>query len=131
MIKLSEVMKRSTFIKHNEKIILKLDVSDLQEDEDVQRVADYFISIAKKMPSNSINGLANFSRLNVTSKIETDIFRLASQANHCFKAFAVVVSEPATMELAGKMISSKRFQGNNIKVFEAVDNAKNWISNVG
>lgn len=130
MIKLSEVMKRSGFVKHNAKLILKFDISGLQKDEDVQRVTDYCISIANKMPKNSITGLADFTNLNVTPKIETDIIRLTEQTNHCFTAFAVLVSDTDTKQLANKIINSHCCQVNNIKVFEAIDNAKNWISNV-
>lgn len=123
-------MKRSGFVKHDAKIILKFDISGLQEDTDVQKVTDYFISIAKKMPNKSITGLADFTNLNVTSRTETDIIRLTDQTKHCFTAFAVLVSDAETKQLADKIIDHYSFRGNNIKVFEAIDNAKKWISNV-
>lgn len=130
MIKLSEIMKRSGFVKHNEKIILKFDVSNLQKAEDVQRVVDYFISMAQKMPNNSIAGLADLSNLIVTSKTEADIIKLADLTNHCFTTFAVIVSNIETKYLANKIINSNCFQGINAKMFETIDNANNWISSV-
>ena len=47
-----EVMKRATFIKVKNKMILKCDLSFLDSAENVGRVTDYFCSMVEKVPKN-------------------------------------------------------------------------------
>lgn len=126
MMKLSEVMKRSGFVRNHSQIVLKFDLAGLRADNDVIQVMDYFLSIAKKMPKKSMVGLADFTNLNVTPNIATELIRLAEECNASFRASAVITSDTKTSDLANTVIN--HYKTPNIKIFHDADTANDWIS---
>ena len=120
-----EIMKRATFMKVNEKMILKFDLSSLNSTEDVGRVVNYFLSMVERMPKNSLVGLVDFTGLKVADEVVPEMIRLTESCNPYFRATAVIANEPATIGLAEDVI--KHFGKINLPIYQEEETAKQWL----
>jgi len=75
-LKLVEVMKRASFLRDGEKMILKFDLSNLNDVEDVKKIAEYFRSMVTKMPQKSLVGLVDFTGLKIADEVVHEMIQL-------------------------------------------------------
>lgn len=121
-----DIMSRSGFLKHGSKMILKFDLSGLKNADEVGKVADFFSSIALKMPKKSVVGLVDLTGLHVHLSTLNEMIRLTYECNPHFKATAVLALGAATKNLANSVIT---YYGNiNMKVFENQLEAMDWLA---
>ncbi|MDH3997915.1 MAG: hypothetical protein OET90_03650, partial [Desulfuromonadales bacterium] len=81
-------MKRATFMKFKDKMILKCDLSSLDSAEKVDRVVSYFLSMVKQMPPKSLVGLVDFTDLKVADEVVSEMIHLRENCNPHFRATA-------------------------------------------
>jgi len=124
-LKITEVMKRASFLRTGKKMILKVDLSKLESIEDVERVVTYFRSVVEKMPKKSIVGLVNFVGLKVADEVAQEMIHLAEFCNPYFRATAVIVNNDATEGLANAIIN--HFGKINIPIYQEEEPAKEWL----
>lgn len=125
-MKTIEIMKRSTFLRHGSRMILKFDLSELKLEYEVDKVIDYFFSIVMKMPRNSILGLVDFRNMNITSKTLNKMIELTGICNPHFTASAFMASDEATNNLSNSIVA--HYGKINVKVFGNQFEAINWLS---
>jgi hypothetical protein len=124
-IKISEVMKRASFHKYEAKMIMKLDLSNLDHPTNVVRVIDYLVGIVKKMPKQSVVGLVDFRGLLVSDEIKQELIRLTEITYPYFRASALMACDAQTRELAATITS--RVGGTKLPVYEDEEAAKKWL----
>jgi hypothetical protein len=124
-LKLSEVMKRASFLRAGTKMILKVDLSILESIEDVERVDVYFRTMVEKMPKKSIVGLVDFSGLTVADEIVQQMISLTEFCNPYFRATAAIAKTPAEISLVEAVIN--HFGKINMPVYQEEVAAKEWL----
>jgi hypothetical protein len=124
-LKLSEVMKRASFLRAGTKMILKVDLSILESIEDVERVDVYFRSMVEKMPKKSIVGLVDFSGLTVADEIVQQMISLTEFCNPYFRATAAIAKTPAEISLVETVIN--HFGKINLPIYQEELAAKEWL----
>jgi hypothetical protein len=124
-LKLTEVIKRASFVRTGTKMILKFDLSNLESIEDVQRVDVYFRSLVEKMPKKSIVGLVDFSGLTVADEVVDEMISLTEFCNPYFRATAAIANEPAEISLLESVIN--HFDGINLPVCQEETTAREWL----
>jgi len=124
-LKRPEIMKRATFIRVKEKMILKFDLSSLDSTEDVGRVVDYFLSMVTRMPKKSLVGLVDFTGLKIADEVVPEMIRLTESCNPYFRATAVIANEPSIIGLANAVI--KHFVKINLPIYQEEETAKKWL----
>lgn len=124
-MKISEVMKRATFIKFEHKMIMKLDLSNLVCQSDVARVVDYLIGMVARMPKHSVVGLVVFEGVPASSEIEQELIRLIESSHLYFRFSAFIACDDQSKKLADAI--SNRFETANLPVFNDEDAAKKWL----
>ena len=124
-IKRVEIMNRACFLRHEEKIIMKFDLSNLDEVEDVKRVSEYFGSMVKGMPKKSMVGLVCFNGLSVADEVTREMISLTELCSPHFRATAMIVDNDATTSLANAVIS--HFGKINMPIYQEEEPAKEWL----
>ena len=121
----AEVMKRASFLRSKDKMILKFDLSGLETDEEVKRVVKYFGSMVGRMPKKSLVGLADFNGLNVTEEVTQELIGLAESCNPYFRATATIANDDATIGLANAV--ANHFGKINMPIYQDEELAKEWL----
>ena len=124
-LKRLEIMKRATFLRFNAKMILKFDLSHIEDAEDVKRVFEYFRSLVEKMPKKSMVCLVDFVGLEVADEVVPEMISLTEFCNPYFRATAVIANNDATKSLANAVIS--HFGKINMPIYQEEEPAKEWL----
>jgi len=120
-----EIMKRASFLRDGTKMILKFDLSNLENSEDVERVVAYFRSMVGRMPKKSIVGLVDFNGLTVADEVLQEMINLTEFCNPYFRATAAIANDPSTTSLVESVIS--HFGKINLPIFKEETVAKEWL----
>ncbi len=120
-----EIIKRAGFFKHDSRMILKFDLSNLKTSQQVSKVVEYFVSIVEQMPKKSILGCVDFRNTMVSPEITEEMIRLAEYCNPHFKATAVVALDISTKNLAKSVIN--HFGRIKMQVFYDDKKANEWL----
>ena len=118
-------MKRASFLRDGEKMILKFDLSNLENSEDVERVATYFRAMVERMPKKSIVGLVDFNGLTVADEVVQEMINLTEFCNPYFRATAAIANEPAALSLLESV--KNHFGKINLPVYQEETAAKEWL----
>jgi len=70
-------MGRASFFRSVGKMLLKVDLSRLETDEEVQRVVKYFRNLVNNVPKKSLAGFADFRGLQVNEMVAQKLIHLA------------------------------------------------------
>ena len=124
-LKRAEIMKRASFFRYGEKMILKFDLSNLENSEDVEKVVAYFSSMVERMPEKSLVGLVDFNGLKVADEVVHEMIHLTESCNPFFRATAVIANNEATTSLANAVI--KHFGKINMPIYQREEPAKEWL----
>ena len=124
-LKRIEIMNRASFLRCDAKMILKLDFSDLDEIEDVNRVSKFFCSMVQKMPKKLIVGLVCFNDLKIADEVVQEMISLTKPCNPYFRATAVIATDNATIELAEAV--KTHFGKINMPIYQKEEPAKEWL----
>jgi len=124
-LKITEVMGRAKFIRHEDKMILKFDPSHLERIEDLKRVVEYFKTMVEKMPKGSLLALVDFSGLADEDEVFDQMVKLSKFCGPHVRASAIVAKDPASTRLAKAVIN--HFAKINMPFFEEEDSAKKWL----
>lgn len=92
-MKLSEVMKRSTFIRGNSKVILSINLSDLASSGDIADINRYIGTIIEKMPKRSMLLLLDIRKLCLDSDIGEHLKEMIVTYSSYFRSSAVVADK--------------------------------------
>lgn len=92
-MKLSEVMKRSTFIRGNSKVILSVNLSELATSGDVADINRYIGTIIEKMPKRSMLLLLDIRKLCLESDIGEHLKEMIVTYSSYFRSSAVVADQ--------------------------------------
>jgi len=120
-----EVMQRATFLRFNAKMILKFDLSGLDEIEDARRVIEYCRSMVEKMPKKSIVGLVDLTGLKVADEMTHEMIRLMESCGQFVRATAVLADDAESVRLA-KAVST-HFGGIDLPIYQEEEAAKEWL----
>ena len=124
-LKRVEIMNRASFLRDGAKMILKFDLSNLDQVDDVRRIFEYFRSLVEKMPKKSMVGLVNFTGLKVADEVVPEMIHLSEFCNPYFRATAVITSDQATTRLANAVID--HFGKINMPIYQEESAAKEWL----
>ena len=124
-LKIVEVMKRASFIRDGEKMILKFDPSSLESIEDLERVVEYFKSMVEKMPKNSLLAMVDFSGLAFTDEVLQQMIQLSKFSGPYVRASAAVSNDPISTRLANAVIN--HFENINMPLFHEDGTAREWL----
>ena len=124
-LKRVEIMNRASFLRFGAKMILKFDLSNLDNVEDVKRVVEYFGSMVKSMPKKSIVGLVDFSGLKVADEVIQEMIILTESCNPYFRATAVIAIDANNIRLAESVIN--HFGKINLPIYQEEESAKEWL----
>ena len=124
-LKRIEIMNRASFLRNGSKMILKFDLSKLENTENVQKVIDYFNSLVSKMPKKSMVGLVDLDGLKVSDEVPQMLIHLMESCNPYFRATAVLANDAAATGLATTVIS--HFGKINMPVYQEEELAKEWL----
>lgn len=124
-LKRVDIMNRASFLRYGAKMILKFDLSNLDEIDDVKRVVEYFGSMVKKMPKKSIVGLVDFNGLQIADQVTQEMILLTESCNPYFRATAVIANDATTVSLAENVIS--HFGKINLPIYQEEEAAKQWL----
>lgn len=124
-LKRAQIMNRTSFLRYEDKMILKLDLSHLEEISQVERIVDYFVMLISNMPKKSIVGLVDLTGLKVANEVLEVLINLAELSNPHFRATAVLTSSPETTDLAKAVIN--HFGKINMPIFQEEEAAKKWL----
>jgi hypothetical protein len=124
-LKRLEIMNRASFLRFKAKIILKFDLSNLEEIESVKSVVEYFKTLVERMPSQSMVGLVDFTGLKVADEVVPEMIRLAEFCNPYFRATAVIAKAPAEISLLEAVIN--HFGKINMPIYQEEVAAKEWL----
>ena len=89
-MKMSEIMKRSTFIRGNSKAIFCVDYSDVATIEDITSINGYIGGIIEKMPKKSMLLLLDVRRLKTDGDTYGELKGMFQRYSLYFKSSAVV-----------------------------------------
>ena len=124
-LKRLEIMNRACFLRDGAKRILKFDLSNLDEAEDVKRIVEYFRSLVEKMPKKSMVGLVDFVGLEVADEVVPEMISLTEFCSPYFRATAVIANNDATKSLANAVIS--HYEKINMPIYQTEETAKEWL----
>ena len=124
-LKRVEIMNRTKFLRDGAKMILKFDLSSLENAEDVKRVIEYCSSMIEKMPHRSMIGLVDFTGLKVADEVTQEVISLVEICNPYFRASAVLADNDATIGLANAIIN--HFGKINMPIYHEEEPAKEWL----
>ena len=124
-LKRVEIMSRARFLRDGAKMILKFDLSELENAEDVKKVVEYFSSMVAKMPKKSMVGLVDFTGLKVADEVTQEMIHLTEFCNPYFRATAVIAKNQATTSLAEAV--KKHFGKINMPIYQEEEPAKEWL----
>jgi hypothetical protein len=124
-LKRVEIMNRACFLRDGAKMILKFDLSNLDEAEDVKRIVEYFRSLVEKMPKKSMVCLVDFVGLEVADEVVPEMISLTEFCSPYFRATAVIANNDATKSLANAVIS--HYEKINMPIYQAEEPAKEWL----
>ena len=122
---IAETMKRASFLRRDGKMILKFDLSGLENAAGVKKVVKYFSSLVARMPKKSLVGLADFNGLVVTEEVTQELIHLAEACNPYFRATAVIANDESTKSLVDAVIS--HFGKINMPIYQEEELAKEWL----
>ncbi len=89
-MKLSEVMKRSTFIRGHSRVIFNINLSGIETLQDLADVNKYIHTIIEKMPKRSMLLLLDVRGLNMTGEITGLLRSMSVDHSAYFRSSAVV-----------------------------------------
>ena len=124
-LKRVEIMNRARFLRDGAKMILKFDLSELENAEDVKRIIEYCSSMVARMPHKSMVGLVDFTGLKVADEVTQEVISLVESCNPYFRASAVLVDNDATAGLANAIIN--HFGKINMPIYQEEEPAKEWL----
>lgn len=123
-MKTSEMMSRSKFVKHREKMILTFDFSDLDIDE-ARQVCAYVKGVISRMPKESVLTLVDVTNVKYDAAFRELSGELAEHNKPYVRAGAVVGVDGwkkllfwATEKMTGRK---------NLKLFDDAEQAKDWL----
>jgi hypothetical protein len=120
-LKISGIMSRASFIRFKDKMILKFDLSNLDDIEDVKAIVEYSRAMVEQMPKKSMVGLVDFTGLKVTE----EVVKLTAFCNPYFRASAVIAPDLESTGLANAMINN--FAGINLPIHPEEETALMWL----
>ena len=100
-MKLSEIMKRSTFIRGSSKVIFSINYSDISDVGEMEAIDRYVQSIIQKMPKRSMLLLLDTRKLSVNSAIHGHLREIFVRYGAYFTASAVVVDHGNDIVIRG------------------------------
>lgn len=121
----AEVMSRASFLRNKDKMILKFDLSELEDIEEIKKVVKYFSSMVARMPPKSMVGLADFTGLIVSEGITQELINLAESCSPYFRATAMIANDGATIGLANAV--TRHFGKINMPIYQEEELAKAWL----
>jgi hypothetical protein len=124
VMKTSEVMNRAKFIKHRDKMILTFNFSDLAI-EDARQVCDYVKGMISCMPKGSVLTLVDVTNVKYDEAFK-ELSRDLVEHNKPFVLAGAVLGVEGWRKLVFWAVT--KFTGrNNLKLFEEVEYAKEWL----
>lgn len=121
-----ELMKRATFVRMNETVILKFDLSNLDDVSEVRRVVAYFRFLVRRLNRKAMVGLIDFTSLTVGDEVVEDLIHLTGYSNPFFRASAVVANNREGNSLVDALIA--HFGKLNFHVFKDESAARECLS---
>jgi hypothetical protein len=106
-------------------MILKFDLSNLDEIDDARRVIKYCKSMVEKMPKKSIVGLVDLNGLKVADEMTQEMIRLMESCGPYVRATAVLADDVESVRLA-KAVSTN-FGGIDLPIYQEEEAAKEWL----
>ena len=100
-MKLSEIMKRSTFIRGSSKVIFSINYSDISDVGEMEAIDRYVQGIIEKMPKRSMFLLLDTRKLSVNNAIHGHLREIFVRYGAYFKASAVVVDHGNDIVIRG------------------------------
>lgn len=121
----AQMMERARYIKHNGKMILLYDFSNLPT-EDARQLMDYCPGLIRSMPAKSVLTLTDVTGLNFDEQLKEAFKELARQNTPYVLAGAVVgvtgwkkIVYMASLRLSGR---------DNLHLFDDVVSAREWLA---
>jgi hypothetical protein len=124
-LKIMEVVNRASFLSYKPKLVLKFDLSNLDEIGDIKKVVVHFKNIVEKMPKKSMVGLVDISGLKVTEDVAQEMISLTEFCNPYFRASAVIANDLEATGLANSVVN--HFEGINLPIHPEEETAKKWL----
>lgn len=124
-MKRSELMTRSKFHKHNDKMILSLNFGNLDIGE-AYEVIDYSSGIIERMPKDSVYTLTNVSNTKFDQKLITALTGFTQKNKPHVVAGAVIGAEGLKKFIFSTVL--KLSGRTNMKTFNTEQDALNWLA---
>jgi len=128
VMKRNEVMTRARFVKDRGKLIYHLDFSKLSL-EDIREVIAYGKGMIGKMPQDSLLSLTDVSETQFDDEAK-DVMRELMEYNKPYVRAGAVVGVNGWRKLI-YMVSLKLSGRNNLRLFDNVDAAMDWLASYG
>ncbi|NVO01029.1 MAG: hypothetical protein HXX17_17095 [Geobacteraceae bacterium] len=123
-MKTSEVMTRAKFIKHQNKMILTFDFSDL-EISDARQVCDYVKGLISRMPKESVLTLTNVTNVKYDGEFK-ELTKDLVEHNKPFVLAGAVVGVDGWRKLVFWAVT-KLTGRSNLRLFDDIEYAKEWL----
>lgn len=124
-MKTSEVMSRTKFVKHRDKMILNFDFSGLSL-EDCGQVCAYVKGMIVRMPKNSVLTLVNVTDISYDAAFRELSAELAEH-NKPYVVAGAVVGVSGWRKLMFWAVT-KLSGRNNLQLFDDEESAKEWLA---
>jgi hypothetical protein len=123
-MKTIEIMHRARFVKQGSKMVLVIDLSQL-DSEDARKVATRGEDIIKRMPKKSVLTLANFANTSPSDELEECAKQLLEHSKpHVLKGAVTGFAGRQLQAYWDKLSSSAE---NNFESFESYEDALHWL----
>jgi hypothetical protein len=123
-LKLVEVMARSKFLRFDGTNILKYDLSNLEHQEDIAKVFNYFSGTVERMPEKSMLCLLDLTGLNEKVISVEEMSRDTERHAPYFRAVAVIASDSSAIDLT-KAVRTRL--GIYLPIFQEEKAAVDWL----
>ena len=124
-MKKSELLTRSKFRKHKNRMILSLNFGNLNI-EDAYEVIDYSSGIIERMPTNSIWTITNVSNANFDQKLIKALTAFTQKNKPHVVAGAVIGAEGLKKFMFNTIL--KLSGRSNMKTFDKEEDALEWLA---
>lgn len=123
-MKLSEMRKRAQVRREKNKVILKISIADIDNEDDVTELNKYIRSFLIKIPKKAYYLLLDTRGLVVNSKIKEEFKEIILECSSPFKGSAIVVDDntEAMMKSVAKKLCLK-----NMQTFKNTNTAHDYL----